>query len=53
MVIVSVPGMVTVGEGDEQVQVCATLSSIENTDRDFSFSFSTTDNTGASSNFRY
>ena len=48
VVTISVPPLVIVGEGDEQVQVCATLSSI--IDRDVSFMFSTIENTGASPN---
>ncbi len=45
-VTVSVPAMLTVGEGDGMVQVCATLSAIEDTERNFTLTLSTNDGTG-------
>ena len=47
-VTVSVPAMVSVGEGDGMVQVCATLSAVEETERDFNVTLSTSnvDGTG-------
>ncbi len=44
--IVSVPSMLIVGEGDEMVQVCATLSSMEATERNFTITLATSDGTG-------
>ena len=41
-----VPAQITVVEGDKTVQVCANLSSIENTARDVSLVFKTTQVTG-------
>ncbi len=45
-VTVSVPAMLSVGEGDELVQVCATLSVMEDTERDFTVTLATSDGTG-------
>ena len=45
-VSVSVPAMVSVGEGDGMVQVCATLSTVEDTERDFTITLATSDGTG-------
>ena len=45
-VSVSVPAMVSVGEGDGMVQVCATLSAVEDTERDFTITLATSDGTG-------
>ena len=44
--MVSVPAMSSVSEGDGAVQVCATLSVMEDTERDFVISVSTNDGTG-------
>ena len=38
--------MVSVGEGDGIVQVCATLSAVEATERDFTITLATSDGTG-------
>ncbi len=43
---VSVPAMLSVGEGDVMVQVCATLSAAEDTERHFTITLTTSDNTG-------
>ena len=43
---VAVPAMVSVGEGDGMVQVCATLSAVEDTERDFTITLTTSDGTG-------
>ena len=40
-VTVSVPTMVSVGEGDGTVQVCATLTAIEDTERNFTIMLAT------------
>ncbi len=45
-VAVSVPAMLSVGEGDGMVQVCATLSAMETTERNFTITLATSDNTG-------
>ena len=45
-VSVSVPAMVSVGEGDGMVQVCATLSAVEDTERNLTITVSTSDGTG-------
>ena len=45
-VSVSVPTRISVGEGDGSVQVCATMSAVEETERDFNITFSTGDSTG-------
>ena len=45
-VTVSVPAMVSVGEGDGVVQVCATLSAVEETERDFNITLNIADGTG-------
>ena len=44
---VSVPAMVSVDEGDGMVQVCAALSAVEDTERDFSVTLATSDGTGS------
>jgi hypothetical protein len=46
VVTVSVPAMMSVGEGDGMVQVCATLSAVNDTEREFSITFATGDGTG-------
>ena len=46
VVIVSVPVLVNVNEGVGMVEVCAVLSATEDTERNFSISLATTDNTG-------
>ena len=43
---VSVPSMLQVGEQDGMVQVCATLLSMEDTQRNFTVNFATSDHTG-------
>ena len=45
---VSIPAMISVNEGDGTVQVCATLSAVEDIERSFNISLimHTTDNTG-------
>ncbi len=43
---VSVPAMLSVGERDGIVQVCATLSAVEDTERDFIIALATSDGTG-------
>ncbi len=45
-VIVSVPAMLTVGEEDEMVQVCVTLSVVEDTERDLNMTLTTSDGIG-------
>ena len=47
-VMVSIPEAVSVGEEDEMmaVQVCATLSAAEATERDFTIALATSDGTG-------
>ncbi len=45
-VMVSVPAMLSVNEGDGMVQVCATLSAIEATERNFTITLDTRDGTG-------
>ena len=45
-VIVSIPVMVRVNEEDEMVQVCAVLTSVENTERNFTITLATKDATG-------
>ncbi len=45
-VAVSVPAMLSVGEGDGIVQVCATLSAMEDTERNFTITLATSDGTG-------
>ena len=42
----SIPSMVSVGEEDGMVQVCATLSAVEDTERDFAITLATNDGTG-------
>ncbi len=51
-VTVSVPAMLNIGEGGGMVQVCVTLSAVEDTERNFAISLATSDGTG-SYNFRY
>ncbi len=43
---VSVPAMLSVGEGDGMVQVCGTLSAIEDTERNFTITLATSNGTG-------
>ncbi len=43
---VSIPTMLSVGEGDGIVQVCATLSTVEDTERNFTITLATSDSTG-------
>ncbi len=45
-VTVSVPAMLSVGEGDEMVQVCATLFVTEDTERDVTIKLATIDGIG-------
>ena len=45
-VTVSVPAMLSVGEGDGMVQVCATLSAVEETERNFTITLTNSDDTG-------
>ena len=45
-VTVFVPAMVLSGEGDGTVRVCATLSALEDTQRDFNITLTTRDGTG-------
>ncbi len=45
-VTVSLPAIMSVGEGDGMVQVCATLSAVEDTERDVAITLATSDNTG-------
>ena len=47
-ITVSIPAVVSVGEEDRMVQVCATLSALNDTERDFTISLATTggDDTG-------
>ena len=40
---VSIPSMVSVDEEDGMVQVCATLSALDDTERDFSITLATED----------
>jgi hypothetical protein len=46
VVTVSVPATMSVGEGDGMVQVCATLSAVNDTEREFSITLATGDGTG-------
>ena len=45
-VTVSFPAMIIVDEGDGSVEVCATLFSTENTEKDFIITLGTSDDTG-------
>ena len=45
-VTVSIPPMVSVGEEDGMVQVCATLSAVEDTERDLTITLATSNGTG-------
>ncbi len=45
-VTVSDPAMLSVDEGDGMVQVCATLSAVEDTQRNFIITLTTNDDTG-------
>ena len=45
-ITVSVPSMVRVNEGDGTVQICAMLSSIEDTQRNFSINMATREISG-------
>ncbi len=46
-VTVSVPAMLNVSEGGGLVQVCVTLSAVEDTERNFTVSLATSDGTGS------
>ncbi len=43
---VSVPAMLIINEGDGLVRVCATLSAVEDTEREFTITLATTNRTG-------
>ena len=43
---VSVPAMLSVGEGAGMVEVCVSLSALSDTERDFVISLATSSNTG-------
>ena len=45
-VLVFVPTMLSIGEEDEMVQVCAILSALEDTEKDFIVTLATNDDTG-------
>ncbi len=45
-VTVSIPAMLGVGEGDGMVQVCAALSAAVATERSFTITLATSDDTG-------
>ena len=45
-ITVSIPAMVSVDEEDGMVQVCATLSALDDTERDFTIMLATADGTG-------
>ncbi len=45
-VVVFIPTLMGVDEGDEMVQVCATLSTVEDTERNFTITLATSDGTG-------
>ena len=45
-VIVSLSAMISVTEGDDSVQVCPTLFSMDNTERNFIVTLGTSDGTG-------
>ncbi len=45
-VTVSVQAMLSVGEGDGMVQVCAALSAVEDTERNLTIALVTSDSTG-------
>lgn len=47
-VTVTVPSKLNVSEGDGSVQVCMTLVALESTERDFSITIATSDDTGIS-----
>ncbi len=44
--VVFVPTLLSVGEGDGMVQACATLSTVEDTERNFTITLATSDGTG-------
>lgn len=44
--MVSIPAMLSVGEGEGVVQVCGTLSATKETERDFIVTLTTSDDTG-------
>ena len=44
---VSIPDTESVGEEDGMVQVCATLSAVEDTERTFTITLATSDGTGS------
>lgn len=52
-VTLSVPATVIVYERDEIVEVCATLSAVEETGRNFNFALATSDGTGQSAGENY
>ena len=45
-VSVSLPATIIVGEGEGMVEVCATLSAMEDTERNFMITLTTDDDTG-------
>ena len=45
-VTVSIPAVENVGEEDRMVQVCATLSAVEDTERNFTITLATNNGTG-------
>ena len=45
--MVSIPDVVSVGEEDGMVQVCATLSAVNDTERNFAITLATSDDTGS------
>ena len=49
-VSVSLPAMVNVGEGEGMVEVCATLSAMEDTERNFMIILTAVDDTGELTN---
>jgi hypothetical protein len=46
VVTVSIPAMMSVGEGDGMVQVCATLSAVDDTERNVTITLATGEDTG-------
>ena len=45
-VLVSIPSSKKISEGDGIVQVCATLTALENTERNFTVTLTTSNDTG-------
>ena len=43
---VYLPAVIRIDEGDNRVQICATLFSIENTEKDFIITLGTSNDTG-------